>query len=135
MIEEFVHPKSMPTPVAAGALAVALAAAAAKSGIDGIFAAICASLFLGLIVWQSKEFKEASLSLFSKTYYYLLDSAIIFVIAVATQAQTHSFTSNTDTPNAGHTNRIALLPVAHAAERAPQDPSMEAPVLPTARPA
>ena len=79
----------MPTPVVAGALSAALAGAAAKSGFGEAFAAICASLFFGLIVWQSKEFKEASMSLFSKTYYYLMNSAIIFVIAIATLYTIH----------------------------------------------
>lgn len=84
-IEDFLNPKSMPTPAAAGAIVSLIAGALFKNfGLSVAFCTIALSFLIGLIVFQSREFKSKSSSIWSKGLLYIINSLIIFAMATGT---------------------------------------------------
>ena len=60
-IEDFLNPKSMPTPAAAGAIVAVISGALFKNfGLSVAFCTVTLSFMVGLIVFQSLETKPAS---------------------------------------------------------------------------
>ena len=84
-IEDFLNPKSMPTPAAAGAIVALIAGALFKNfGISVAFCSVVLSFMIGLIVFQSKEFQSGKSSFITKAILYIVNSLIIFAMATGT---------------------------------------------------
>ncbi|MDA3790040.1 MAG: hypothetical protein PF503_16280 [Desulfobacula sp.] len=86
-IEDFLNPKSMPTPAAAGAVVALIAGALFKSfGISIAYCTIILSFMVGMIVLYSKEFKSDKTSRIVKIVLYIINSLIIFAMATGTNS-------------------------------------------------
>jgi len=84
-IEDFLSPKSMPTPALAGAIVAVITAALFRGfGLSVAICSIILSFSVGLIVFQSREFKSNSVSKLAKAIYYAINSLIIFAMATGT---------------------------------------------------
>ena len=81
-VEDFLNPKSMPTPTAAGAVVALIAGALFKGfGLSVALCSIVLSFMIGLIVYQSREFKSNGMSKIAKLILYAINSLIIFALA------------------------------------------------------
>ena len=88
---EFLNPKSMTTPGAAGALTMLITnVLGAQFGLQRNYTGLIVSFLLGLIV-----FKAAHLSVLARVAYYVLNSLIIFAVALGTNGAAASKTSGT----------------------------------------
>ena len=86
-VEDFINPKSMPTPAAAGAIVALIAGALFKTfGLSVAFVTIILSLIVGMIVFHSREFKMSQWSWITKSAVYIINSLIIFAMATGTTA-------------------------------------------------
>ena len=84
-IEEFLNPKSMPTPAAAGAIVALISGALFKNfGLSVAIGTITLSFLVGLIVLQSREFRSDTMSRLAKFLFYSINSLIIFAMATGT---------------------------------------------------
>ncbi|USD33786.1 MULTISPECIES: hypothetical protein [Vibrio] len=84
-VEEFLNPKSMPTPAAAGAIVALISGAFFKNfGLSVAFCSIALSFLVGLMVFQSNEFKLDKTSKLTKVILYVINSLIIFAMATGT---------------------------------------------------
>lgn len=83
--DDFLNPKSMPTPAAAGAIVAFIAGALFKNfGLSIAVGSALLSFLIGLIVLQSREFKGTSMSKLTKFVFYSINSLIIFAMATGT---------------------------------------------------
>lgn len=86
-IEEFVNPKSMMTPgIAAAVVATIAGALFSMFGIALPAALIILSFFVGAMVFHSKEFSDPAMKGWVKTFFYVLNSLIIFSMATGTHS-------------------------------------------------
>ena len=86
-VEEFVNPKSMITPGAAAALVAVVAGACfSMFGIVLRWSLIALSFFVGYVVFYSKEFADPTMTKGAKSFFYILNSLIIFAMATGTHA-------------------------------------------------
>jgi len=84
-VEDFLNPKSMPTPAAAGAIVALISGALFKNfGMSVAVCTVALSFLVGLIVFQSREFKGTSMSKLTKIIFYSINSLIIFAMATGT---------------------------------------------------
>ncbi len=84
-IEDFLNPKSMPTPAAAGAMVALIAGALFKGfGLSVAFGSMVLSFLVGAIVFQSRQFRSERMSWFAKLSLYAINSLIIFAMATGT---------------------------------------------------
>ncbi len=118
-VEEFINPKSMITPGAAAAI-VATAAGAFFSlfGIVLQVSLIVLSLFVGVIVFHSKEFADPEMTKWAKGFFYILNSIIIFAMATGTHAV---FDKTARSAIAS----ISFIRPVYAQEKQPSDPSLK----------
>ena len=81
-IEEYVDPRSMPTPALAGGIVAVISGALFKSfGIFVPISSIVLSFMIGLVVFQSRLFKMATVNKMTKAILYIINSLIIFSVA------------------------------------------------------
>lgn len=86
-IDEFVNPKSMLTPGAAAAVVATVAGAIFSTfGLQLPFVLLFCSLFVGAVVFFSREFADPGMRIHVKTFFYVLNSFIIFAMATGTHA-------------------------------------------------
>lgn len=119
--EEFVNPKSMATP---GFLAAAVASVAgavfSMFGIALPAALIILSFFFGAVVFHSKEFADPQMKKWTKWFFYILNSLIIFAMATGT----HSVLDKRGRTSVADT-RILSFSAAYAAEAQPDIPLLK----------
>ena len=85
--EEFVNPKSMVTPGFAATIVATIAGALfTMFGIALPATLIILSFFVGCIVFHSKEFADPKMRRWSKAFFYILNSLIIFAMATGTHS-------------------------------------------------
>ena len=119
-IEEFVNPKSMITPGAAAAVVATVSGAFfSMFSIALPVALLIFSLFVGAIVFYSKEFAEEGMGIASKIFFYALNSLIIFAMATGT----HAVLDNRTTSVAWNTT--SFVQPAHAQEKATNIPLLK----------
>lgn len=86
-VEEFVNPKSMITPGAAAAVVATVAGAIfSMFGLQLPFALLFCSLFVGAVVFFSREFADPGMKMHVKSFFYVLNSLLIFAMATGTHA-------------------------------------------------
>ena len=126
MLEEWVHPKSTITPAAAGALAAFIASPFIKIGINAFLACLFSSFLLSCVVWGSREFTEQKFNSFVKVFFYVLNSLVVFAIAVGTHSQIHPNQPNQISELGSQTLSIEnlIFGVAHAQEVGEQIPEI-----------
>lgn len=81
-VGDFLNPRSMPTPAAAGAMVALIAGALFKGfGLSVAFGSLFLSFLVGLIVFLSREFNSNGMSWFAKLSLYAINSLVIFAMA------------------------------------------------------
>ena len=74
--QEFLNPKSMPTPAVAAALVSLISGALFKLSVDMALSLLVLSFFIGVIVFFSKEF--CSMRRWARGFFYILNSLKCF---------------------------------------------------------
>ena len=103
--QEFLNPRSMPTPAVAAALVSLISGALFKLSVDMALSLLVLSFFIGVIVFTSKEF--CSMRRWARGFFYILNSLIIFAMATAF----HSSLEQDDL-----SGKLPLLQTVHAEE-------------------
>ena len=83
-IEEFINPRSMVTPSLAAAIVATVSGALfsmLKFGLPWGLSLL--SLFVGCVVFFSKEFTEGKMGILEKAFFYVLNALILFAMATA----------------------------------------------------